>query len=275
MRRRCSGCRRASRASCPTDGYIDFHTSTLSGYVQDQWSLRPNLTLTYGLRYDYVTRVLGDYGFQSGPDMNTGEWLIGLETTPPVCTGQAPPCLPAPLPSIPFNQFIKITGERDSILKPITDNWGPRAGVAWQLNPRMVLRSGYALLWDSMVSRSQYGQHQYRVVGLAAVLRHRHRHHEPGIRPHSAASRTFRACRSWRRARRRGTAKASTTIPNRKNAYSHQWHVDLQREITRNLMVGLAYVGSYNGRMEYAGRPQAPPQAGGRCDRPAAHRRGT
>ena len=84
----------------PTDGYIDFHTSTMSGYIQDQWSLRPNMTFTYGLRYDYVTRVHGNYGFQSGPDMNTGEWLIGLESTPPVCSGQAPPCLPTALSSI-------------------------------------------------------------------------------------------------------------------------------------------------------------------------------
>src|SRR6185436_10764708 len=46
--------------------------------------------------------------------------------------------------------------------------------------------------------------------------------------------------------------------PDRKNAYSHQWHVELQRQFTRNLMLGAAYVGSYNGRMEYSGRAFAP-----------------
>ena len=243
----------------PTDGYIDFHTSTLSGYVQDQWSLRSNLTLSYGLRYDYVTRVHGGYGFQSGPDMNTGEWLIGLETTPPVCSGQAPPCLPAALTSISNNSFIKITGERDAILKPITDNWGPRAGLAWQLNNKTVLRSGYALLWDSMVSRSQYGQHQYESWGWpqfsgidtgtmnlesGAIQRLSDIQSLPFLAPRAAP---------W-------NSEGFYNDPNRKNAYSHQWHVDLQREISRNFMVGIAYVGSYNGRMEYAGRPQAPKQ---------------
>jgi hypothetical protein len=48
--------------------------------------------------------------------------------------------------------------------------------------------------------------------------------------------------------------------PGRKNAYSHQWHVELQREITRDTVVAVGYVGSYNGRMEYAGRAQAPPR---------------
>ena len=180
-----------------------------------------------------MTRVLGDYGFQSGPDMNTGEWLIGLETTPPVCSGQAPPCLPAPLPSIPFNQYIKTTGEVDSILKPITDNWGPRAGVAWQLDPSMVLRSGYALLWDSMVSRSQYGQHQYESWGWPQFsgIDTGNMNRSPGpIQPiGNIQNLPFLAPRPapW-------NSEGFYNDPNRKNAYSHQWHVDLQREISRN-----------------------------------------
>jgi outer membrane receptor protein involved in Fe transport len=243
----------------PDEGYIDFHTSTLSGYVQDQWSMRPNLTLTYGLRYDYVTRVLAGYGFQSGPDMKTGEWLIGLEETPATCTGQAPPCLPAPLPSIPSNQFIRVTGELDSILKPITDNWGPRAGLAWQVNQRTVVRSGYALMWDSMVSRSQYGQHQYETWGWPQFsgidTGTMNTESGPIQRIENIQSLPFLAPRPapW-------NSEGFYNDPDRRNAYSHQWHVELQREMTRALMLGVAYVGSYNGRMEYAGRPQAPPQ---------------
>ncbi|HEX6738689.1 MAG TPA: TonB-dependent receptor, partial [Vicinamibacteria bacterium] len=59
----------------PDLGFIDFHTSTLSGYIQDQWQLRPTVTLNLGVRYDYVTRAIGngDNTLQSGPDLSTGE----------------------------------------------------------------------------------------------------------------------------------------------------------------------------------------------------------
>ena len=241
----------------PDLGYIDFRTSTLSGYIQDQWAMKPNLTLTYGLRYDYVTRVIGDYGLQSGPDMKTGEWLLGLEQMPEVCSGGAPPCLPATLQQIPFNQYIRATGERDNLLKPITDNWGPRVGVAWQMNRQTVLRTGYSLLWDSMVSRSQYGQHQYESWGWPQFS---------GIdtgtintqggtiqRIEDVASLPFAAPRPapW-------NSSGFFNDPERKNAYSHQWHAELQREVTDDLMVAAAYVGSYNGRMEYAGKAASP-----------------
>jgi hypothetical protein len=241
----------------PDQGYIDFHTATMSGYFQDQWALSPSFTLTYGLRYDYVTRVFGNYGFQSGPDMNTGEWLIALEELPAPCTGQAPPCLPSPLAQIPSNQFIRVLGSRDSLLKPIKDNWGPRAGVAWQLNPRSVLRTGYALMWDSMVSRSQYGQHQYESWGWPQFsgIDTGTINTESGLvqRIEDFKSLPFLAPRAapW-------NSEGFYNDPNRKNAYSHQWHIEYQREVTRNLAVSIAYVGSYNGRMEYAGRPQAP-----------------
>jgi outer membrane receptor protein involved in Fe transport len=244
----------------PDQGFIDFHTSTLSGYVQDQWVLKPNLTLNVGLRYDYVTRAIGhgDATLQSGPDLKTGEWLLALEQMPGVCTpGLAPPCLPAPLSQIPFNQFIRATGERNSILSPITDNWGPRVGLAWQPNARTVLRTGYSLMWDSMVSRSQYGQHQFETWGWPQFS---------GIETGNINTEGGR----MQRIEDVGTLPFATpraapwnsaqffNDPGRKNSYSHQWHVEVQREITRDLMVGAAYVGSYNGRMEYAGKAASP-----------------
>jgi hypothetical protein len=245
------------QAFVPDQGYIDFHTSTLSGYFQDQWALRPTLTLTYGLRYDYVTRVIGHYGFQSGPDIRTGEWLIALPETPGPCTGQAPPCLPAPLSQIPFNQYIRVLGSRDSVLKPIKDNWGPRAGLAWQISPTTVVRTGYALMWDSMVSRSQYGQHQFESWGWPQFsgIDTGEINREGSLlqRIEDVKSLPFATPREapW-------NSGGFYNDPNRKNAYSHQWHVEVQRELTHNLVAAIGYVGSYNGRMEYAGRPQAP-----------------
>jgi hypothetical protein len=242
----------------PDFGYIDFHTETLSGYIQDTWSLRSNLTINVGLRYDYVTRAVGagDPQFQSGPDMTTGEWLIALEQMPPVCSGGPPPCLPAPLSQIPAGDKIRALGSRNSVLKPIADNWGPRAGVAWQMTDRMVLRSGYALMWDSMVSRSQYGQHQFETwgwpqfsgidTGAINTLG------TPLVKIDDTESLPFAAPRAqpW-------NSTGFYNDPGRKNAYSHQWHAEVQRELGRDFMVAVGYVGSYNGRMEYAGRPQA------------------
>jgi outer membrane receptor protein involved in Fe transport len=248
------------RGFVPDLGFIEFHTSTLSGYVQDQWSVKPNLTLTYGLRYDYITRAYGESGtFQSGPDFRTGEWLLALPATPPACSTVAnqPPCLPKPLDQIPNNQFIRAIGEYNSVLPPIKDNFGPRLGVAWQINPKTVLRTGYALMWDSMVSRSQYGQHQFETWGWPQVSGF-----DTGtINAIGAPLQRLESFSSLAIGVPRDQPWNSTgffNAPDRKNAYSHQWHVELQRQLTRNLMVGAAYVGSYNGRMEYSGRAAAP-----------------
>jgi hypothetical protein len=240
----------------PEFGSIDFSIGTWSSYFQDSWRVRPNLTLNYGLRYDYVGKVKGN-GLQSGPDMNTGEWLIALPQLPPVCSGDAPPCLPAPIQQIPFNQFIRATGEEFSILKPIKDNWGPRVGLAWEMNNKTVLRAGYGVVWDALPSRSQYGQHQFETWGWPqfsgidtgtinregdqVVLFEDLANDLPFALPRAAP---------W-------NSGGWFNDPDRKDAYSQQWHVEIQRQMSANLMMSVSYVGSQNGRLEYSGYPQA------------------
>ncbi len=249
------------RAYVPDLGFIDFGTATASAYFQDEWKMTPNLALTLGLRYDYVTLATsGDpRSLQSGPDMATGLYWLALAEMPPVCDGVHYPCLPTPLADIPNNQFIKLTGGTSNLLPAIKDNWGPRIGIAWQINSKTALRTGYSLLYDALPSRSQYAQHQYESWGWPQVSGF-----DTGGINQTYNTTTFQKVESladlpaskprpdpW------SPASAYFNDPDRKDAYSHQWHVEIQREITRNLMFSAAYVGSENRRLEYAGNAGA------------------
>jgi hypothetical protein len=41
--------------------------------------------------------------------------------------------------------------------------------------------------------------------------------------------------------------------PDRKDGYSHQWHFEVQRQMTPTVMMSIAYVGSKSGRLDCAG----------------------
>jgi len=53
------------------------------------------------------------------------------------------------------------------------------------------------------------------------------------------------------------TSGSFFVAPNYKDPYSQQWNVEVQREITPNLMFSAAYVGSKNGRLDYEGNANA------------------
>lgn len=144
-------------------------------FVQDEWHVRPNLTISVGLRYDYdpaVKLLVSNGETVNALNLPGQQFIIGSKQTPAYTTGcgspQMPPCVPGGLnPSNPafqvtlggvtYNTLNNIAfSSTQPALKAIKDNIGPRIGIAWQFLPNTVMRVGYGIFYDPISYRSQY-----------------------------------------------------------------------------------------------------------------------
>ncbi len=236
----------------PGQGDVRFKMGSWAGYFQDEWKVTPTITVNAGLRLDYTTRPSFDTGFTAGPDLTTGDWLMGLKSLPPSCNqANQAPCIPGNgLQDVPFNDHIKLA-HPGFVPTPSWDNWGPRASVAWRMNQKMVFRAGYGLYFDALPSMTQVAQNNSEVkwpnssgfsgtangVGQPLRLLSDIQGSFPAVLPEASP---------W-------DQSGWFNNPRRKDAYSHQWNVEIQRQMTENLMLSVGYVGSLNRRLEYTG----------------------
>jgi len=96
-------------------------TSAWSAFIQDNWRLRRDLTLSLGLRYEYV-----------GPGVDADDRANLYDPA----TGQ----------------FVEVgtAGMPRGGYEPDRNNWAPRIGAAWTLGPsrRTVIRAGYGVYYN-------------------------------------------------------------------------------------------------------------------------------
>ena len=97
-----------------TQGKDDFYMNMVDGFAEDSWKLRPNFTLTAGIRYDIQITPSPQY------------------TTPPTIAGINPLNYGTPFPL--YSKTIKNVSR-----------FQPRVGFAWEANPGTVVRGGYGV----------------------------------------------------------------------------------------------------------------------------------
>jgi hypothetical protein len=118
---------RARSISATTAPVIEWAQQAYAGFIQDDWKVRPNLTLNLGLRYEYTTPYYG-----AGDNKN-----VNFD----FATGQL--------------QFA--SDEDKYLMDPDRNNFGPRLGFAWQATPRLVTRGGFGVFYSMEDMRGSEG----------------------------------------------------------------------------------------------------------------------
>ncbi len=241
-------------------GPVQFKYASWAAYAQDEWKMTRTITLTLGLRYDYLTQPQTTDGrLWNALDIPNQRWIIGAKTMPPPCSqAKQSPCIPDAFTSDAHFSNVILAGQDFFAPPPVKDNWGPRAGVAWALNPKTVLRAGYGLYWDAVPARSQYAQNDLELAvwpdatafagtaNLSANFVNGTLGNIIQLQSQGFAT-PLPTTNPWTPANTFGDD------PNYKDSYSQQWHLEFQRELTSATMVSAAYVGSANGRLPYSG----------------------
>lgn len=217
-------------------------------YAQDEFKVTPTLTINYGLRYDNFPTPNFKVGTISGWDYRTGEWLIGGTQLPPPCSSSAPPCIPGngTLASIPFGDKIRLA-DFPGIRHPIRDNFGPRVSVAWSVNPKTVLRAGYGIYYDTESSTAQEAQNSF---GAWPSNNSTDRAFNAVGQPLTTINQIDAATLSTQPSLAPWGTVTYFWDPKKKNARSHQYNFEIQRQVTPNFLVTTSYVGSIGRRLD-------------------------
>ncbi len=99
------------------------------GFMQDDWKITRKLTLNLGLRYELFTQPVDARDLGSLFNVQTGQYALPGK-----------------------NGFSRAIVDGDN------NNFGPRAGLAYQVNTRLVLRGGYGLFYGERDQNQQVTQ---------------------------------------------------------------------------------------------------------------------
>ncbi len=188
-------------------------------YGQDTWKVKPNLTVDLGLRYE----------IRLSPRTPTNNILVPNQA---MVAGAAP--------------STTVQWVQGKLFKNQLGNFGPSVGFAWDpfSTGKTSVRANYRIAYDRIndfvvastilpnlpgaayaAINTDFGQNGGRLANLPALL-------PPAAKPSTLTQPA-------------AFSSASNTVvdPNLKTPRTHQWALDIQREVARNTVVDIAYIG--------------------------------
>jgi hypothetical protein len=204
-------------------------------YIQDNFRLTSKITLNYGLRWEHETGI---------QEIHNGLLVNFNQTVPNVL---APDVIGIqPLGAV---EYAGLNGNPTQTGNFDTNKWGPRGGIAYQLDSKTVIRGGYGLFWApqfalggpiSTLGYSATTNFTGSTNSAGGVVPTLYDPFPGGLIPPTGNS--------------LGVASGigqdfSLPDPNSKSPRVQQYSVDVQRQLPYGIAAEVGYVGSYSTHM--------------------------
>ena len=203
-------------------GMLQYRQQMYFGYVQDDFKVNHRLTLNLGMRYEYAT-----------PQYDADNKMSNFD------------------PSSNSLVYAKSGSIADrALVNPDRNNFGPRAGLAYTINPKTVIRSGYGISYmhfNRSGRENLLGYNGPNVINVAIS--------QAPTQPVCTGDNytgCFRTTQAGYPANFAVAANFNTAIANihyipkdTRSTYVQSWHLSVQRELMHDLVLDLAYVGNH------------------------------
>jgi hypothetical protein len=200
-----------------TNSY-DFRANSFDLFAQDDWRLRPSLSLNLGLRYEY-----------NGPYTEAHNRIANLDVAPGFSGAVA--VLPGRVG--PFNGTFPA-----SLIHPDRNNFSPRLGLAWRPLKGTVIRVGYGI--------------NYNLAQYATVIQNFAFQPPFAITATNVNSATNAlTLQNGFPAASNGTVTNNFAVdPNYRLPYVQIWNIDVQRQLPAGIVLNVGYNGSKGTRLD-------------------------
>jgi hypothetical protein len=219
-------------------------------FFQDDYKLTSKLTVNWGVRYDLESAITerfdrSVYGFNGSVASPISAQAIANYTARPT------------VPDLPVSQFrvngglsfVNVGGNPRAYWSPRKSNFQPRLGIAYQLDPKTVLRAGYGIftgpigIYYTNTIQTGFSQSTPIQASLDGGLTYLATNANPFPSGLIAAP---------------GSANGLSTNlgqqldvydQSRKNPYAQRWSFGFQRELPKQFLIESSYVGNKSVRV--------------------------
>ena len=223
------------------------------GHIQDDWRVSSNLTINFGLMYQFGTRPydktdrLGNLWVHLDPATGKVVGDLMWATTnpePDPVTGRR-------------NEPARTFGFGRALVQNDYNDLAPRMGIAYRLGSKTVIRSGFGVFYNSTFVQELQDLRKFWPFTVQQVFSPNRGGLDLSITDPGPSFESTAAIGGW------------PQNPENRSPYSMQWNFFIQRELMNDMSLDIGYVGSGQPQADRLLALQQRADARSRCDRAA------